>query len=479
MSSTLEISPEKLERLCYSPRFDQWIAAANDACLRHLSSAEEIHLEDGEWLCREGDEGAFFLILEGGIRIVKREGEQEMQFSVHKAGSFFGEIPLTMDSTFPVAGQAMGKTTVFKLGTDAFWGLFTSCPPIAKDVSKTLAKRLQRIESFSQTREKLVSLGTMAAGLAHELNNPAAAVQRSISQLRDSMRETEKHAMVLRAMEFDIQKSALLLELRDSIRPGNQIYATVLLSPMERADLEDELSDWLDDHGVPNACLLAPSFVHASLDLERLKMLATQVDPHEFVPVVSWLGTNLRTNDLTCDIERASTSITSLVQSVKSYSHLDEAKEETVDLHTGIESTLIMLKHKLRGIQIDCVFDRAIPLVCVRGSELNQVWTNFLDNAADALRAGDKARQGAHIGIKTGRDGRCAFVEISDNGPGIPKEIQSRVFEPFFTTKSVGSGTGLGLDIVHRIIVERHGGAIICHSDENGTCFRVQLPVEK
>ncbi|RYG55369.1 HAMP domain-containing histidine kinase [bacterium] len=317
----------------------------------------------------------------------------------------------------------------------------------------------------------------MAAGLAHELNNPAAAAQRAASQLRDSMRETEKHAIKLRAMGFDVQKSVIVLELRDTAGPGIDFVSKANLTPLQRADLEDEMADWLQARGVEDGCLLAPSFIQADIDIKTLCELSHQVEPQEWNPVVCWLAASLRSNGLTTEIERASASISALVQSVKSYSHLDTVREENIDLHDGLESTLLIMKHKLRGIDLQCVFDRTLPLICARANELNQVWTNLIDNAADVLRQGDKVKEGAQIGLRTGREGRCVFVEISDNGPGIPKEIMGRVFEPFFTTKSVGTGTGLGLDIAHRIIVERHGGEISCESSELGTTFHIRVPI--
>jgi signal transduction histidine kinase len=478
-SATLEIMPHKLDVLRSVAPFDQWIASANEACLRYLSAAQEIRLESGEWACHEHDGPALFLLVEGQIRVMKTVNGSEMQLAVHEPGSFFGEIPLTLGAKFFAGGQAAGPARVFRLDEEAFWSLYSSCPAIARDIAKTMALRLQRMESVSQTREKLVSLGTLAAGLAHELNNPAAASKRAVSQLREAMLDAENHAIQLHGMGLDIQRCTSLTHLRDLAYHCAGEANNNKLTPMQRADLEDEVADWLQDQGVKDGYKLAPNFVNANLDVQWLKRVSTQVESRAVVPVLAWLSSSLRCNSLTAEIEQASESISALVSTVKSYSHLDEAPQQTIDVHEGLESTLLMLKYKLRGIEITRDFDCSLPPICAHGNELNQVWTNLLDNAADVLKTGDEARKGARIAVSTKREGHCAVVEISDNGPGIPEEIKARIFEPFFTTKGVGRGTGLGLDIAYRIVVGRHGGDVICDSNSDGTRFTVRLPFDR
>ena len=475
--STL-ISPQKVDALRAVPAFAAWIESSGDACLEFLARGEEIDLDAGEWICHAGDQAAMFLLLSGELRVLKVVGDSEMLLATHKPGAFFGEMPIMLGSPFFAGGQAVGEVHAWKLDEKAFWELFGACPAIARDITKTMALRMQAIESIAQTREKLVSLGTLAAGLAHELNNPAAAAKRAAAQLRETMREVENRAIEMHGLGFQSDQCHVLREMREGAYKRAKTQKPAEMSAMARADVEDELADWLEARGIENGFALAPTFVSADLKIEWLEQLSAQIDCRALASVVSWLEASLRADGLAAEIERSSDSISALVGSVKSYSHLDEAPQQQVDLHEGLETTLLMLKYKLRGIEITRDFSCDLPEVWAHGNELNQVWTNLLDNAADALKDGDEAKKGAHIGLKIYRDGHCAVIEISDNGGGIPEEVKTRIFEPFFTTKAVGSGTGLGLDIVHRIVVSRHGGDISVHCDENGTTFSVRLPFE-
>ena len=471
------IDCEKLETLRRVPVFEAWLDSGDAMCLEHLSRGEEVRLQSGEWLCHEGDEASFYLMLQGELRVMKKVGDSQMLLTTHTPGVFFGEVPLMMDTPFVASGQAAGDFVAFRLDPEAFWSLFASCPAIARQITKTMALRTQDLESLSQTRNKLVSLGTLAAGLAHELNNPAAATKRASSELRGAMREVEMRAIAMHGLGFEPSQCALLKSMREAAyehaenRPGDK------MSAMQRSDSEDELADWLDDHEVQQGYQLAPTFVSSGVNLKSFELLAQQVDCRALSAVVGWLEASLRADGLALEIERASDSISTLVAAVKNYSHMDEAPQQMVDLHEGLDSTLTMLKFKLRGIEIKRDYDATLPPVLAHGSELNQVWTNLLDNAADVLKNGDDARRGALIEIKTLRDAQNAVVSIKDNGPGIPDEIKKRIFEPFYTTKGVGSGTGLGLDIAHRIIVGRHGGDIKVSSDESGTTFCIRLPL--
>lgn len=476
LTSAPDISTYKLDLLRRVPVFRDWVESGDEACLRHLSRGEEIHLESGEWAVHGGDDAAFILLLSGEIRVMKVVGDAEMLLATHKPGAFFGETPLILGMPFFAGGQAAGPAHIYRLDEDAFWSLFSSCPGIARDISKTMALRLQNMESISQTREKLVALGTMAAGLAHELNNPAAAAGRASAQLRETMRETEYRAIEMHSLGLKPPQCSLLKDVREQAYQSAKTGEPDTLTAMQRADREDELADWLDAHNVQNGYQLAPTFVSAGLDIEWLEHMASEMSPEALDLGLRWFESSLRADGLTAQIERSAQGISALVGSVKAYSRLDEAPQQRVDLHDGLESTLLMLKYKLRGIEITKDFDRTLPTLMAHGNELNQVWTNLLDNAADALKSGDQAKPGAKLHLKTRRDGHSVVIEITDNGPGIREAVQPRIFEPFFTTKNVGSGTGLGLDIAYRIITGRHGGDINFETGPAGTTFRVRLP---
>ncbi|RYX83524.1 cyclic nucleotide-binding domain-containing protein [bacterium] len=474
------IDCDKLEILRRVPVFAAWLDSGDTTCLEHLSRGEEVRLKSGEWLCHEGDPAAFYLVLEGELRVMKKVGKAnnaEMLLTTHKPGVFFGEIPLMTDNVFVAGGQAAGNVVAYRLDAPAFWALFASCPGIAREVTRTMAMRMQHLESLSQTREKLISLGTLAAGLAHELNNPAAATKRAASQLRGAMREVEMCAIAMHGLGFEPSQCSLLKSMREAAYDHAENRPADKISAMQRADMEDELADWLDDHEVKDGYKLAPTFVASGVNLKSFELLSEQVTCKALGAVVEWLEASLRADGLALEIERASNSISHLVGAVKSYSHLDEAPQQRINIHEGIDSTLTMLKYKLRGIEVKTDYDCDIPEFMAHGSELNQVWTNILDNAADALKTGDDAKKGAQISIATHHDSNNVLIKIRDNGPGIPADIQKRIFEPFFTTKGVGSGTGLGLDIAHRIIVGRHGGDIKVESGSTGTQFCIRLPL--
>ena len=338
--------------------------------------------------------------------------------------------------------------------------------------AEELEQRNLQLEREQQARylEKMAALGKLSAGLAHELNNPAAAIQRASAGLSESLkhRVREMHRLIAEGLEPSGWQAIDTL-LTGITVPGN---ASSTLDPLEISDREQALEDWLEDHEVDNAWDLAPALVQAGITQEQLEELATSVPPAALMAVIGWLTDTLALHESTDIITRSSHRISELVNAIKGYSHMDRATEQTVDIHDGLESTLIILGHRLRNVTIRREYQRDLPPVRAFGNTLNQVWTNIIDNAIDATDA-----RGT-ITIRTSRDNGNVVVEIEDNGKGIPADDLSCIFEPFFTTKPQGQGTGLGLDTVWRIVHDEHRGTIVAESEPGRTVLRVSVPIE-
>lgn len=329
----------------------------------------------------------------------------------------------------------------------------------------------RRVEDELRQTEKMAALGKLSAGLAHELNNPAAAATRAAKQLGEGIDGLQSVTIELAQADIGPDDWKLLRESLDDIEKRSLARAD--LSPIEANDREEELLEWLDGHDIAESWMIAPVFVNVSIEAADLDLLADKLSATPLPLAMIWLCRAITASDLCNIVERSSASISELVNTVKSYSHMDRAPSLQVDIHDGIEDTLAIMNHKLKsGVEVIREYDRNLPQVTAQGGELNQVWTNLFDNAVGAMDG-----KGT-IKIKTYLDDDMVTVMVTDSGPGIPKDIQHRIFEPFFTTKGVGDGTGLGLDVVNRIVTNRCGGRIELESEPGNTTFRVRIPVE-
>ena len=339
--------------------------------------------------------------------------------------------------------------------------MITICPTVRKIVLGHMASRMQELQVLSQQHEKLVALGTLSAGLAHELNNPVSAAHRAASQLQDTVKSLD--AVTFKLIGQDLTESQLkqLLSFRqDAIEHVVQTDTQNSSDTLVQIDLEDELTQWLESHDVTDGWKLVPTLVAAGLNNQKLEAISEHLATKTFSDVLVWLEATLSIIGQLKVLEQGTTRVSEIVKAIKDYSYMDRASLLKIDVHEGLENTLTILRYKLRkhNIVVTREYDKNLPQIHAHGSALNQVWTNLIDNAIDAL-----GEQG-EIWVRTTKDKDYIVVEIVDNGPGIPLAIQSRIFEPFFTTKEVGSGTGLGLEISYRIVVTQHNGEIRCFS---------------
>ena len=456
--------------------------------LRTLFLFEKLTDEQLDWLCTngwvklfepgpvyaEGDPATcFYVLIEGTIALSRRVGPDDVETTrtsqpgVYAGAwrSYLGErAPETYNNTM----RAVAPSRFFVLDAPLFAQAMREWFPMAVHMLEGLFYGIKSTNDAVNQRERLLALGSLSAGLTHELNNPASAAVRATAALRERVAGMRHKLAIISTGKYAINLEPLVALQEEA---AALVAKAPTLSPIEVGDAEDEIGEWLDEREIPYAWDIAPTFVQAGIDVGWLEKVSATVPEGTLDGALKWLYYTVETELLMNEIHDATTRISTLVGAAKQYSQLDRAPFQTVDVHELLDSTLTMLSAKLAGLQVVKDYDRSVPAIPAYPAELNQVWTNLIDNARDAMGG-----QGT-LTVRTSSDGECLTVEIGDTGPGIPPEIQGRIFEQFFTTKPVGEGTGLGLDISWRIVVNKHHGDLTVLSVPGDTRFRVRLPL--
>jgi signal transduction histidine kinase len=460
------VDTEDLRRISvFADLADDQLAWLADHC-------ELIRLEPGEVSIEEGSAAdTMQIVLEGEIQARTEKGPSDGRVYIVQAGDVTGMLPFSRMTHFGVTGRAVVASRVARFPAALFPEMLRRIPVLEARLVGVLADRVREATRVEQQREKLMALGKLSAGLAHELNNPAAAAQRSAGELRERLGALRRlHATLLeRGLAYEAAHAAC--ELHEL---AEERAAEPAPGPLALSDREEELTVWMEDRGVRRAWELAGTFAAARLTADDLRGLGECLPGDALPDALAWIEGELATDALSREVESSVRRISELVGSVKSYSHMDSAQAKgEVDLHKEIDSTLIILAHKIRAKNAAVVRTYApdLPKVNAFAGELNQVWTNLLDNALDAVSPGGR------VEVRTARENSHVRVDVRDDGPGIPPENQGRIWETFFTTKPMGEGTGLGLDIARRIVTRRHNGEISVTSMPGDTCFTVRLPI--
>ncbi len=435
-----------------------------------VQAGTEVRIEPGAELFHEGEHADFWWVLvDGVIDLSRHVGREEVVVGRMDApGRWAGGFRAWDEhGVYLASGRGAEAGRVLRLPAEVLRERSHAWFPFAGHLIGGLYKTARSIESTARQRESLVTLGTLAAGLAHEINNPAAAATRAVASLEDACQTLLSSLGRLAHGEIDAEQFIALDTLRLELRPR-----AVALDPLELSAVEDDLSTWLTDHGVERDWVIAPTLAAAGADLAWCERASVALGGTALEPGLEWVSSTFAAITLLSEVKESTRRVSDLVASVRSYSQVDRGSLQRIAVQDGLESTLIMLGHKLReGVVIERDYGSDVPEIEAYAGELNQVWTNLVDNAVDAMDGRGTLR------VTTRADGDSVLVEIGDSGRGMPGAVAARAFEAFFTTKDVGQGTGLGLDIARRVIVERHGGSIDIDSRPGDTWLRVRIPV--
>jgi signal transduction histidine kinase len=455
-----ELRGTELLRTCSDAELDELLAGSG-----------EIRLAPGDLVFSEADTAdAVWLLLEGELVVSKKLGGEQVVAERLAPGAVLGEISLLTGSPAGHRAHANEDARLLRMPGDAFIALIRRCPAVMETVLRTMAARVQKVARFLQERERMVGLGTLAAGLVHELKNPAAAASRAMAHLSEQLDQLGPVGRRLAMHPWTPEDAQLLARLdaatccvRDGVKE---------LDPIERSELEEAVASWLEGFGIERPWEFAPLLVDRGLGPPELERLAKGCDVAVVADALAWTERIVAVRQLVEEATQSTNRIGELVRAVKAFSHVDTTTVREVDVHESLEGSLTILGHKLKQSSARVVreYDRSLPKVRSWGTELSQVWTNLLDNAADAV-----AGSGGTIAVRTAPSEGGLSVQITDSGPGIPADVRGRIFDPFFTTKEAGKGTGLGLEIAKRIVL-RHGGDIQVESEPGRTAFTVRLP---